>query len=143
MFLFPEEGAAEGHGTVIQLYQFQLGAGQGDVAGENPHVFEVGFYDGFLDLCPVDQDVIAGEGDFTLIDAEAAGGVALWPMLPNSAARFTAVVVLPTPPFWLAMEMILPMVFSLLETGCWNASSIAQSDVIMQRGRGSFGVEYG
>ena len=77
MFLFPEEGAAEGHGTVIQLYQFQLGAGQGDVAGENPHVFEVGFYDGFLDLCPVDQDVIAGEGDFTLIDAEATGGVAL------------------------------------------------------------------
>ena len=37
----------------------------------------MGFYDGFLDLCPVDQDVIAGEGDLTLIDAEATGGVAL------------------------------------------------------------------
>ena len=31
---------------------------------------------------------------------------------PKAAAKFTAVVVLPTPPFWLAMAMILPITSS-------------------------------
>src|SRR5437867_1404195 len=34
------------------------------------------------------------------------------PRLPSEAARFTAVVVLPTPPFWFATAMTLPTTLS-------------------------------
>src|ERR1700709_1097740 len=36
-----------------------------------------------------------------------------WPSLARPAARLTAVVVLPTPPFWVATQNILDRVFSV------------------------------
>ena len=65
-------------------------------------------------LLPVDQYVIGRELDGALVDTDAAGSVARGSTstkstflcnLPSPAATFTAVVVLPTPPFWFAIAI--------------------------------------
>ncbi len=63
-----------------------------------------------------EQEVVDGEAFFVAGEAETAGGIGLGvavdkeggrPSSARAAARLMAVVVLPTPPFWLTTAMTL------------------------------------
>ena len=43
----------------------------------------------------------------------ASTSIVLYPLSARNAARFTAVVVFPTPPFWLMILMIFPIAYIL------------------------------
>src|SRR5687767_5382084 len=59
-----------------------------------------------------------------------------WPTCASPAARFTAVVVLPTPPFWLAMQKILAMCASEVDEGHAQVGScLAQRGVAGGQGQ--------
>src|ERR1035441_8460487 len=49
----------------------------------------------------------------------------LRPSIARHAARLMAVVVLPTPPFWLTMPRILPMAFQSKGKGDWRVGTCA------------------
>src|SRR5262245_25244969 len=58
----------------------------------------------------------------------------------NPAARLTAVVVLPTPPFWLTTAMTLPT--TLLRTLKWSVPRVTLYTPLMLISTGSFHVQH-
>jgi len=101
--------------VIFHSRQFEIGGAQIHFGRHDGQPLEGGIFD-FVEQAAFTQQNPIRAGALGFFQAEAAGGVGLrsrsnkstrWPSAARHAARLTAVVVLPTPPFWLATAMTL------------------------------------
>ena len=92
--------------------EFDFGAGQISIGSEQPQVGHGGRANRLITEIPVHQKIVGSAVPLGAGYTQSGRGIALWVHVDeqdgqvrqwtSAAARLTAVVVLPTPPFWFA-----------------------------------------
>jgi hypothetical protein len=123
------EGRAQALVAAFESDELDLGAGELAIRTDDVVAALRARLSHFRDAGVLEEDVVDAEVECALVDSRAHRGVALGVEVDDQtrrssrarpAARLTVVVVLPTPPFWLAMQKILTdgFLLSLSQRAC-------------------------